>query len=118
MIGRLLNNSKLLKKQQQDAIESGRVPTLPAGEDRYLGDATCQRCHASIYEHWKTTKHAKGWQTLVDNKADGDPACIVCHVVGFKQPSGFISAGATLVSDTLYPSPSARSSVELEDEAG
>lgn len=88
-------NDKQLKKQQQDALDKGQVPTIPAGDDRYLGDAVCQRCHSAIYDQWKTTKHAQGWKTLVDNKADGNPACIVCHVVGYKQPSGFISAAAT-----------------------
>ncbi len=88
-------NDKQLKKQQQDAIEQGKVPTIPAGDDRFLGDDVCQRCHTSIYDQWKTSKHAKAWQTLVDNKADANPACIVCHVVGYKSPSGFISAAAT-----------------------
>lgn len=88
-------NDKQLKQQQKDAVDRGQVPAIGAGEDRYLGDATCQRCHASIYDKWKTTKHAQGWATLVTNKADGNPECIICHVVGYKQPSGFISAAAT-----------------------
>ncbi len=84
-------NEKLRKAQKQDAAEA----TLASAEnnpDHFVGAAMCERCHKAEAEQWRTTAHARAWQTLVDNKKDADPDCIQCHVVGFRKPGGFVSA--------------------------
>jgi hypothetical protein len=87
-------NDKLRKKEKERAAkaEVDRLSSSGATEqavDHYLGAEFCQRCHKAEYDQWKTTKHSRAWQTLVDAKKDASAECISCHVVGYKQPGGF-----------------------------
>jgi hypothetical protein len=77
--------------QQQKEAAAAPAGATPVGADKYLGAATCERCHQSIYNQWKETRHAHAMQTLVNVQQDANPACVVCHVVGFKEPTGFVS---------------------------
>jgi len=87
-------NDKLRKKEKERAAKA-EVDRLNGGGtteqavDHYLGAEFCQRCHKAEYDQWKTTKHSRAWQTLVDAKKDASVECIGCHVVGNKQPGGF-----------------------------
>ena len=87
-------NDKLRKKEKERAAKA-EVDRLNGGGsteqavDHYLGAEFCQRCHKTEYDQWKTTKHSRAWQTLVDAKKDANAECIGCHVVGYKQPGGF-----------------------------
>jgi hypothetical protein len=85
-------NEKQRKAQeaQAAAIASGADTT-----DHFVGGETCVRCHPSEAAQWKTTDHARAWQTLVDEKKDATPDCIACHSVGYRQPGGFVSATRT-----------------------
>jgi len=81
-------NRKVQLQQKQKAaalIES----TAERSEDRYVGNDVCARCHVAEAAQWKTTGHAKAWQTLVDLKKDATPDCVPCHVVGYQKPGGF-----------------------------
>lgn len=60
-----------------------------AGQDRYLGDQRCARCHSDIFTQWQSTKHAHAFATLVENHRDTDPECLSCHVTGFEVAGGF-----------------------------
>jgi 2',3'-cyclic-nucleotide 2'-phosphodiesterase (5'-nucleotidase family) len=59
------------------------------GQDRYLGDQRCARCHAGIFTQWQSTKHAHAFATLVEKHRDMDPECLSCHVTGFEVAGGF-----------------------------
>lgn len=71
----------------------------------YVGSATCAGCHATAYDIWKNkTKHGHAWQTLVDAEKDPKrygwpvtayPDCVSCHVVGYGEKSGFVTAEDT-----------------------
>lgn len=58
------------------------------GEASYSGDATCIDCHEEAVAFWKTTPHAKAFDSLVKRGKQYDTACIGCHVVGYQQPGG------------------------------
>jgi hypothetical protein len=88
-------NDKLRKKEKERAAQAevsrlnGGNGTSEQSVDHYLGAEFCQRCHKAEYDQWKTTKHSRAWQTLVDAKKDASQDCVGCHVVGYKQPGGF-----------------------------
>ena len=49
----------------------------------------CGTCHAPHLAKWKTTDHAKAYNTLFDKAKNYDPTCLACHTVRFEQPGGF-----------------------------
>src|SRR5262249_38100727 len=55
----------------------------------FVGAEACKTCHTADYALWVTSGHAHAMQTLVDKKADFNPECVGCHVVGFKKRGGF-----------------------------
>jgi hypothetical protein len=79
--------------QLRQDIEANK-DKLVLGQDHFLGDLKCARCHFDQYTTWKETPHAKAWATLVDAHADKDTNCLECHVTGYRQPGGFRGIGA------------------------
>jgi len=67
---------------------------LVSGQDHFMGDLRCARCHIDIYKDWRNTQHAHAWQTLVELNRDADPQCISCHVTGMGLPGGYKGIGA------------------------
>jgi hypothetical protein len=80
-------NEKMRIRQKEEAAKQAVVQQ--ANADHYLGAELCGRCHKAEYDQWKTTAHSQAWLTLTEQKKDADPACIGCHVVGYKQNGGF-----------------------------
>lgn len=75
-----------------------------AQQAEYLGFRACTKCHDAQGDTWRTSPHAKAYDSLKPNtKADAkvkaklDPAkdytqdqnCIGCHVTGYGMPGGF-----------------------------
>ena len=87
-------NEKLHKAEKERAAKE-QAKATSASPDHYLGAEVCIRCHQPEGEQWKSTGHARAWQTLVDHKKDATPECVGCHVVGFKQPGGLVSSAVT-----------------------
>jgi hypothetical protein len=82
-------NERMRKAQKESAVQQA---ALTQNQDRYLGSEVCIRCHQQEGEQWKGTAHARAFQTLVDAKKESDEDCISCHVVGYKQPGGFLGS--------------------------
>jgi mono/diheme cytochrome c family protein len=87
-------NDKMRKLEKERAAQAsketgGEGQAAKQAVDHYVGSEVCQRCHQPEYDQWKSTGHAKAWQTLVDAKKEATPECIQCHVVGYKQAGGF-----------------------------
>ena len=61
----------------------------------YIGSDACKTCHARAYAAWKTSPHAGAYATLQAKNKHQISECVGCHVVGFTQPGGFISAEDT-----------------------
>jgi len=80
-------NEKLRKAEKETAVKNSAA--VQANADHYLGYELCARCHKAEYEQWRTTSHSIAWNTLTTVKHDADPACIGCHVVGYKENGGY-----------------------------
>ncbi len=68
---------------------------LILGQDRYLGNETCARCHSGEIDWWNSDPHAKAFATLEKEGKQSDSACLRCHVTGYEQPGGFGGIGTT-----------------------
>jgi hypothetical protein len=49
----------------------------------------CETCHSDQVAKWKTSAHAKAYDTLVKKSKQFDPTCLKCHTTLFEQPDGF-----------------------------
>lgn len=98
---------EMLTKLQAEQARSQVLETT-SGSNKYLGDEICARCHSDVYTKWAQGPHAHAFQTLVTARKQGDQSCIVCHVTGFNEPSGYQmmvykdnGAGKTDTTDTV-----------------
>lgn len=57
----------------------------------YLGSNGCQKCHATIFNNWQTTPHARAFQTLVQKKQQHNVNCVFCHVTGLDENTAEIT---------------------------
>jgi hypothetical protein len=51
----------------------------------------CIQCHQTQAHFWETTAHASSFSTLMQKKAEFNPACIGCHSVGYGEEDGYQS---------------------------
>lgn len=82
----LVRGSGVLESQLRVGLSEGL---------KYTGSESCKTCHEYAYEKWKEKKHAHAYATLEEVGSDYDPECVVCHVVGMRYQSGFISPDQT-----------------------
>ncbi|MBI5168321.1 MAG: hypothetical protein HZA61_02415 [Candidatus Eisenbacteria bacterium] len=87
-------NDRLRRLEKERAAAAALTAEDSDGDavDHYVGAEVCGRCHKAEYDQWRTTPHARAWQTLVDEKKDATPECVRCHVVGYQKPGGFRTA--------------------------
>lgn len=69
------------------------TPLRQKVESHYVGSDACRKCHRQEYATWKQTPHAHAFETLEKAKFPSnrqfDAECVVCHTVGFKNPTGY-----------------------------
>lgn len=118
MDGERFKNTRVmddLMKEYQAELQrlnlAGTEPTTkhPTGSN-FVGAATCGECHTKAFAKWKTTRHAHGYDSLIEGRPElkdrwvsriHDPECLACHVTGWdpkqfqRYESGFLSAAAT-----------------------
>jgi hypothetical protein len=70
-------------------IYGGTSESKPAAATVALQSAACEPCHADQVKQWKTTDHARAYETLVKKSKQFDPKCLACHTTRFEQPDGF-----------------------------
>jgi 2',3'-cyclic-nucleotide 2'-phosphodiesterase (5'-nucleotidase family) len=70
-------------------IYGGSSENKPAAASVALRLTACEPCHGDQVAKWKTTDHAKAYETLVKKSKQFDPKCLACHTVRFEQPEGF-----------------------------
>jgi hypothetical protein len=63
--------------------------TKPAAADVKLRLTACEMCHADQVAKWKTSDHARAYDTLVKKSKQFDPKCLMCHTQRFEKPEGF-----------------------------
>lgn len=74
----------------------------------FVGADACGKCHQQAYDHWKTTGHFKGFESLLHGRGEDDwvprqfdPECLSCHVTGWepqlfkRYESGYLSEEAS-----------------------
>jgi len=65
-----------------------KAPKAAQGQAAYVGTEECSNCHDEAAEFWKTTVHARAYETLVAANKQFDLSCVGCHVTGFRAPGG------------------------------
>jgi 2',3'-cyclic-nucleotide 2'-phosphodiesterase (5'-nucleotidase family) len=70
-------------------IYGGSSESKPDATNVALKLTACEPCHGDQVTKWKTTDHAKAYETLVKKSKQFDPKCLACHTVRFEQPEGF-----------------------------
>lgn len=76
-------------------IQEKERKKMKSGTSSFLGAEACKTCHLHAYEVWKGSSHAKAYGTLQEKNKHQISECVGCHVVGFSQLGGFISAEDT-----------------------
>jgi hypothetical protein len=74
-----------------------RVPIAasPAASATYAGSEACGKCHATSYDAWRSSRHAKAVETLHERRSEFDPDCLRCHTLGLDRSGAFFPlAGA------------------------
>jgi hypothetical protein len=80
---------------------AGTLALASAARTEIMGDymsyTACRECHEEIVEGWKSTSHAKAFETLRSQGVEklNNPGCVKCHVVAFDQEGGFIDMDLT-----------------------
>ena len=87
-------NVKLERLRKERAAQEAEKAAQGSPE-HYLGGEMCARCHPAEAAQWRTTGHARAWQTLVEVQRDQNRECVGCHVVGYNQPGGFRDHAST-----------------------
>ena len=80
--------------KQANPLEKYPRFTLPDGLE-YTGSKSCKSCHEDEYEKWSQKGHAHAYSTLEKVGSESDPECAICHVIGMKYESGFVSKKQT-----------------------
>lgn len=90
---------ELYKAYQQLVTEANLIEKYPRfllpGGLEYTGSESCKPCHEYEYEKWSQRAHAHAYATLEKVGSQFDPECVICHVVGLKYESGFVSEQET-----------------------
>lgn len=71
-----------------EAKKKGPQPAPGKGAAGYVGAEECTFCHKEAVEFWKSTRHHRAWETLVELGKDLDYDCVKCHLTGWEQPGG------------------------------
>jgi len=70
---------------------SVRLRTMQLEETKFAGSAACAACHADAHKKWQSSAHAVAYDILITKGRHTDPECVSCHVLGSKDPGGFVS---------------------------
>ena len=87
--------ASLLRQTTVTPLSSNGFFRVACPSPVYAGSETCAECHGGILSTESQTDHAKAFQSLQQINQQTNPACLACHTVGYKLPTGFSSAAAT-----------------------
>lgn len=60
-----------------------------AVNNSFAGQGACSGCHGVVYTPWSSTAHARAYGDLVNSHQNNNPSCLLCHTVGYSQPTGY-----------------------------
>lgn len=76
--------------QKELFVKEQFAGSTPGGtRDIYLGLAACQQCHASAFDSYIETRHARAFATLSGLFVHRDSGCVPCHTTGYGERGGF-----------------------------
>ena len=64
----------------------------PPEHGGYVGDAACATCHEKAATAHGPSRHARAIESLANTGREVDPDCVICHVIGYGERTGFTSA--------------------------
>jgi hypothetical protein len=77
-----------------------KLATMYGGSERKPGAANvalrliaCEACHGDQVAKWRSSDHAKAYDTLVKKSKQFDPNCLKCHTTRYNEPEGFNMKG-------------------------
>jgi hypothetical protein len=106
-----------LMKDYQDQLESigldglGLMPPIPhSSGNKFVGTATCGKCHTEALEVWEGSPHAFATDSIVEPPEERgdvprhfDPECISCHVTGWNPQEYYpYESGYTSLEDSQH----------------
>ncbi|MCK5557275.1 MAG: hypothetical protein KAJ01_02785, partial [Candidatus Hydrogenedentes bacterium] len=90
---------KILDCSMRMMVEQGfSKRTLTKQPERggyYLGSEGCSECHLEQFNIWSENRHSKAFAPLENEGKQSDPACLPCHVTGYRFFTGFESLSET-----------------------
>ncbi|HEV8377949.1 MAG TPA: multiheme c-type cytochrome [Tepidisphaeraceae bacterium] len=91
-INNLQRYLNMLEAKDFSASESGVVGMMAAaGEQGMAGSGSCLKCHASDYNSWIGSRHARAFASLQEMGFHVDSSCQKCHTSNFAMAGGFVS---------------------------
>jgi len=86
--GRLSAYYKRVNQHNREVFKDKLPEPAPEGTASYLGLEKCSACHIEEAAFWKTTRHAKAYETLVKDDKQFNLDCVSCHVTAYEKPGG------------------------------
>jgi hypothetical protein len=85
---RLDSYYRRVNEHNKKAFADRKPDPVPEGKSGYTGVVACGACHAEELKFWKTTGHARAYETLASQHKQFNLDCVGCHVTGYEQPGG------------------------------
>lgn len=88
VLARMRDYYKQVNQHNKLAFKDRKPEPAASGEAHYVGGQRCIECHEEAHEFWKTTGHAKAYETLEVDFKEFNLDCVSCHVTGYEKPGG------------------------------
>jgi hypothetical protein len=79
---------KRVNDHNRQEFKDRKPPPREPGQPGYVGIEECADCHDEAATFWRSTGHAKAYQTLSKEFKEFNLDCVSCHVTGYEQPGG------------------------------
>ena len=77
-----------VNNHNREAFADRKPEPVADGHSSYAGISACNQCHEEAVTFWKTTSHARAYETLSRDHKQFNLDCVSCHVTGYEKPGG------------------------------
>ena len=88
------NRNKAATSNGTPSPPGSAAASEPEGKT-FVTSQACRDCHGVEYAVWEGSKHAHAIDILIEKKAEFNPECVGCHVLGYKRRDGFVDLKTT-----------------------
>jgi hypothetical protein len=88
VLSRMRGYYKQVNEYNKLTFKNRKPAPVAEGKPTYVGGEACIECHEEAYAFWKTTGHAKAYETLEVDFKEFNLDCVSCHVTGYEKPGG------------------------------